>query len=97
MRLPWPGHCSGCSRWPSRWRGPGSYGSGGNFELAVLLIGLASTVPLALLWAQPTAAAVVVSAASVLSLTAFHALTAAALVAQLAVLYRAVPAPGRRS
>ncbi len=67
----------------------GSYGSSGNIELAVLLIGLASTVPLALLWAQPTAAAVVVSAASVLSLTAFHALTAAALVAQLAVLYRA--------
>jgi signal transduction histidine kinase len=60
----------------------------GNRQLAVLLLGLATTLPLGLLWGQPAAAALAVSAASVLSLAAFHTLTVAGLVTQLIVLYR---------
>ena len=57
-------------------------------QLALLLLSLATTLPLGLLWARPAAAAVIISAASVLSLSAYAALTVAGLIAQLAVLYR---------
>jgi signal transduction histidine kinase len=52
------------------------------------LLALFSTLPLGLLWAYPAGAAVAVGAASVLSLSAFHTLPIASLVAQLIVLYR---------
>src|SRR5580704_6426574 len=57
-------------------------------QLALLLLSLATTLPLGLLWTRPAAAAVIISAASVLSLSAYAALTVAGLIAQLAVLYR---------
>ena len=57
-------------------------------QLALLLLSLATTLPLGLLWARPAVAAVIISAASVLSLSAYAALTVAGLIAQLAVLYR---------
>ncbi|WP_248960036.1 sensor histidine kinase [Sphaerisporangium perillae] len=52
------------------------------------LVGLATTLPIALLWAQRTAAAVLVSASIVLSLAAFQTLTVAGLAAQLVAGYR---------
>jgi signal transduction histidine kinase len=59
------------------------------FVLVVLvLVSLATTLPLGFLWSQPTAAALALSAASVLSLAAFQTLTVAGLVAQLAGAYR---------
>ena len=54
--------------------------------LAVAVLALATTLPLAFL--GPVAAAVAISAASVLSLALFHTLTVAGLAAQLIVLYR---------
>ncbi|GAA5006498.1 hypothetical protein GCM10023317_41230 [Actinopolymorpha pittospori] len=58
-------------------------------NLVVLgLLGLATTAPIALLGAQRTAAAVVVSASTVLSLAAFQTLTMAGAVAQLVAGYR---------
>ena len=62
--------------------------SGANvrFLLVLCLLALATTLPLALL--RPPAAAIVVSAASVLSLAAFDTLTVAGLCAELIVLYR---------
>jgi signal transduction histidine kinase len=65
--------------------------SGGNWQLAlvvVMLLSLATTLPLGLLWTQPAAAALAVSAASVLSLVVLHALTVAGLAAQLIAGYR---------
>ena len=59
------------------------------FVLVVLvLVSLATTLPLGFLWSKPTAAALALSAASVLSLAAFQTLTVAGLVAQLAGAYR---------
>ncbi|MBB4943450.1 signal transduction histidine kinase [Streptosporangium album] len=52
------------------------------------LLGLATTLPLALLWAQPAAAAVIVSATSLLSVAAFQTLTVAGVAAQLIAGYR---------
>ncbi|TMR34411.1 sensor histidine kinase [Nonomuraea zeae] len=52
------------------------------------LLALATTLPLPLMWAQPVAAALLTSGASVLSMLAFHSLTAAGLVAQLVTGYR---------
>jgi signal transduction histidine kinase len=63
--------------------------------LAVSIIALSTTVPLAFL--GPVAAAVAVSAASVLSLALFHTLTVAGLAAQLIVLYRLGRNGSRRS
>jgi signal transduction histidine kinase len=73
--------------------GGGAFGasSGGNWQLVlavVVLLSLATTLPLGLLWAQPAAAAVAVSAASVLSLVVFQALTVAGVLAQLVAGYR---------
>ncbi|MEU0572390.1 hypothetical protein ABZ297_44270, partial [Nonomuraea sp. NPDC005983] len=45
------------------------------------LLGLAATLPIALLWAQPAAAAAVVSATSLLSAAAFQTLTVAGVAA----------------
>jgi signal transduction histidine kinase len=54
----------------------------------MVALGLATTLPAGLLGRQPAVAGVAVSAASVLSLAAFHTLTVAGLIAELAVLYR---------
>jgi signal transduction histidine kinase len=73
--------------------GGGAFGasSEGNWQLVlavVVLLSLATTVPLGFLWAQPAAAALAVSAASVLSLVVFQALTVAGVLAQLVAGYR---------
>ena len=62
--------------------------SSGELQIALMLLSLASTVPLGLLWGQPAAAALVVSAACLLSLALLHTLTVAGLVVQLILLYR---------
>jgi signal transduction histidine kinase len=56
--------------------------------LVVVLVSLATTLPLGFLWSKPSGAALALSAASVLSLAAFHTLTVAGLAAQLAGAYR---------
>jgi signal transduction histidine kinase len=56
------------------------------FVAVLCLLGLCTTLPLA--FPGPAGAAVLVSAASVLSLVPFHSLTVAGVCAQLAVLYR---------
>ena len=56
------------------------------YVLLLCLLGLASTLPLAL--PRPLAGAVVITAAGVLSLAAFDALTVAGMAAQLIVAYR---------
>jgi signal transduction histidine kinase len=61
---------------------------GEELQIAFVLLALFTALPLGLLRAYPAAAAVAVSAACVLSLSAFHALTVAGLIAELAVLYR---------
>jgi signal transduction histidine kinase len=58
------------------------------YSLVLALVALASTLPLALLWARPSAAAVAISAASALSLAAFQTLTVAGAAAQLIAAYR---------
>jgi signal transduction histidine kinase len=60
----------------------------GPTRLALVVAAVATTVPLGLLWARPALAAPAVTAAAVVSLAAFHMLTAAGLAAQLAALYR---------
>ena len=60
----------------------------GPTRLALVVTALATTVPLGLLWSRPALAAPTVTAAAVVSLAAFHLLTVAGLVAQLAALYR---------
>ena len=62
--------------------------NGGELEIALMLISLATTVPLGLLWTQPAIAAAVVTAACVLSLLIFHTLTVAGSVVALVLLYR---------
>ncbi|MGP3955411.1 sensor histidine kinase [Nonomuraea sp. 3N208] len=52
------------------------------------LLALATTLPLLLLWTQPLAAAVLICAASVLSIAGFHTLTVAGMIAQLMAAYR---------
>ncbi|MEU6713080.1 sensor histidine kinase [Nonomuraea sp. NPDC046802] len=54
----------------------------------ILLLALATTLPLPLLWTQPTVAAVVLCGAGLLSATAFHTFTTAGLIAQLVAGYR---------
>lgn len=56
--------------------------------LAVAILALATTVPLGFFWAQPAAAAVAVSGASLMSLGVFQVFTVAGLLGQLTVLYR---------
>jgi signal transduction histidine kinase len=56
--------------------------------LVLALISLATTLPLGFLWARPAWAAVIMSAASIVSLAGFQTLTAAGLIAQLAGAYR---------
>ena len=60
----------------------------GPTRLTLVVTALATTVPLGLLWARPALAAPAVTAAAVVSLAAFHTLTVAGLLAQLAALYR---------
>jgi signal transduction histidine kinase len=64
----------------------GATGASAQFGLALTLMALSTTVPLAFLGL--VGAATAVTAASVLSLAAFHTLTVAGLGAQLIVLYR---------
>ncbi|MEV0382196.1 sensor histidine kinase [Nonomuraea sp. NPDC050643] len=52
------------------------------------LLALATTLPLALLWNRVAMAALLISGASLLSITAFHTLTVAGLIAQLLAGYR---------
>ena len=56
--------------------------------LAVAILALATTLPLGFFWAQPAAAAIAVTAASLLSLGVFEIFTVAGLLGQLTVLYR---------
>ena len=63
-------------------------GDGGMTALLSLALGLATTLPLALLWAEPAAAGSAVSAACVLSLAAFQTFTVAGAAAQLIAGYR---------
>jgi signal transduction histidine kinase len=56
--------------------------------LAVAILALATTLPLGFFWAQPAAAAIAVTAASLLSLGVFQVFTVAGLLGQLTVLYR---------
>jgi signal transduction histidine kinase len=59
------------------------------FSLFILaLVSLATAVPLGLLWARPAWAAVIMSAAGIVSLAGFQTLTVAGLIAQLAGAYR---------
>src|SRR5258707_9647013 len=67
---------------------PGASSVDWSFVVVVVLVSLATTVPLGFLWAQPAAAAAAVSAACVLSLAAFRTLTVSGLLAELTVLYR---------
>ena len=60
----------------------------GDLDIAFVLLTLCTVLPAWVLSASPAAAAVVVCAACALSLSAFHALTVAGLLVQLAVLYR---------
>ncbi|MFG6197311.1 sensor histidine kinase [Nonomuraea sp. JJY05] len=53
------------------------------------LLALATTLPLPLLWSQPSAAALLATGAGALSVLAFHTLTVAGAVAQLIAGYRA--------
>ena len=56
--------------------------------LAVAILALATTLPVGFFWAQPAAAAIAVTAASLLSLGVFQIFTVAGLLGQLTVLYR---------
>ena len=67
----------------------GGAAAGWWFSLFVLaLVSLATTVPLGFLWAWPAWAAVIMSAAGIVSLAGFQTLTVAGLIAQLAGAYR---------
>ncbi|GLW06833.1 hypothetical protein Misp01_19630 [Microtetraspora sp. NBRC 13810] len=68
--------------------GPGGFVPPAGGVVVPGLLGLATTLPVALLWTQPAVAAVVVSAATLLSLTAFQTLTVAGAGAQLIAGYR---------
>ncbi len=61
---------------------------GADLQIAFVLLALFTSLPLGFLWAYPEAAALAVCAACVLSLSAFHALTLAGLIAELIALYR---------
>jgi signal transduction histidine kinase len=63
-------------------------GNSGPAEVAFVLLTLCTVLPLWLLRGYPVAAGLLISPASVLSLSAFHVLTVASLIAQLVVLYR---------
>jgi signal transduction histidine kinase len=69
---------------------PGSYGAtyNGDLQVAFVLLALFGTLSLGLLWAYPAMAALALCVACVLSLSAFHMLTVAAVVAEIVALYR---------
>jgi signal transduction histidine kinase len=69
---------------------PANYGAtyNGDLQVAFVLLALFGTLSLGLLWAYPTAAALALCVACVLSLSAFHTLTVAALIAEVVALYR---------
>jgi signal transduction histidine kinase len=63
-------------------------GTGGLLASVILILpSLAGTLPMGYFWDQPATAAVVICAANLLSLAAFHLLTGAALAAQLIIMY----------
>ncbi|GAA2905688.1 sensor histidine kinase [Nonomuraea rubra] len=90
---PLPRGDSGGTRFP---RG-GAGGDGGPGVQAVVLplLALGTTLPLALLWNQPATAGLLVTGASLLSITAFHTFTPAGLIAQLIAAYRSGGPPWR--
>jgi signal transduction histidine kinase len=57
-------------------------------KIFLILIALATTLPLGLLWAQPRTAAVIIAVANLLSLGVVHAWTVAGLAALVIMLYR---------
>ena len=57
-------------------------------KIFLVLIALATTLPLGVLWAQPRTAAVIIAVADLLSLGLVHTSTVAGLVALVAVVYR---------
>jgi signal transduction histidine kinase len=57
-------------------------------SVVVALPSLVATLPVGFRWSQPATAAVAICAANLLSLTAFHLLTAGGLIAQLVIMYR---------
>jgi signal transduction histidine kinase len=61
--------------------------AGGNVQLALVLLSLIATMPLAVARTYPVPAAVVMTAANALSMMTLHDLTAAGVIAQLLVLY----------
>jgi signal transduction histidine kinase len=69
---------------------PGTYGAtyNGDRQVAFVLLALFGTLSLGLMRAYPTVAALALCVACVLSLSAFHMLTVAAVIAELAALYR---------
>jgi len=72
-------------------RVPGSFGTAGAQpapSLFLVLIALATTLPLGFLWSQPQVCAVVIAAACLLSAGVVHEFTVAGLIALLAALYR---------
>jgi signal transduction histidine kinase len=72
-------------------RAAGASGDGSSLALsllAVAILALATTLPLGFFWAQPAAAALAVTGASLMSLGVFQIFTVAGLLGQLTVLYR---------
>jgi signal transduction histidine kinase len=68
--------------------GASSRGSaGGNVQLALVLLSLIATMPLAVARTYPVPAAVVMTAANALSMVTLHDLTVAGVIAQLLMLY----------
>jgi signal transduction histidine kinase len=69
---------------------PGGYGAtyNGTRQVAFVLLALFGTLSLGLLSAYPTVAALALCVACVLSLSAFHMLTVAALIAEVVAFYR---------
>jgi len=67
---------------------PDGLGPGVPAPLFAVLIALATTAPLGLLWPQPAAAGIIIAAACLLALLATRALTVAGLAALLIVVYR---------
>lgn len=65
-----------------------AFGLGVSQSMVLALVGLATTLPLVLLWPQRTAAAVLVTAATVLSVTAFRDPAYAGLAATMIALFR---------
>ena len=67
--------------------GPQAVGPTGNLQLSLVLLSLLAVLPLSLVRSYPATAAVIITAANVLSAATLHSLTVAGVLAQLAVQY----------